>query len=753
MSAWKPRLRATLPYAVPCLAFLAIVLAIFWRVWTGIDGARKAFGWDAQWEYWGDLQFLWDALRRGEVPLWNPWDRGGYPYHADPQVGVLYPLNWLLLGVAAAAGPAWWLVTVKVLLHFWLGSVGMYAFLRRRRLPLAACYAGGVFFILAYPFSHAMFAALNWGMAWAPWVLLAVDAWAERPSPGRAAGVALALGMCQLAGAPASFWYTLCVAVPYGAWALAHQARAAGEGARAYLKTAAWTTALAGGLFVAMVAAQFTATSNLVAHTVRDQRTLDFIGGGAFSADDLFGFLVPRMPGEGPFITYVMLFGAAVALTVRPTARALVLGGVAVAGVLLSWGSDSGMLPLAASAMPPFGFFRRAQRYLFVTMTALAILGADGLATLVTLEGEEARRKVGRAILVAGALGVVVFGCGVVATSKLPNRPEEFRDAYALAFASVIVSAWVMRQTVAKDGQWRRVFAAIAAVVMGLNLWYSRHNMIEKNWYPIPKAQNDKDARALAGVPLETRVYDREHLKFRPGIRLQIRDLGGYEGDPLALSRFAKLLKLVQAEPKQLGHANVRYLLEGPKSYTKPTVLGKSGLKAVRGGIHEVPAVAPAVMWVDRATVVDGDEDAALAALRGTRPGTAAVLERAALSPGDAVRAVEGDAAAPVVAGRILELGLNRVVAEIDAPADGVVVIHESYYPGWEARVDGQPARLFPANVLFRGLLVGPGKHRIELRYRAPAYTILAAVSFAALIAALLLWIRQPRTAAAQRAA
>src|SRR5262249_48718169 len=70
MSRWRARL-------TPAVAFLAITLAICWRLWTPIKGERKDFAWDTQWEYWGDLQFQLDAYRDGELPLWNPYDRAG----------------------------------------------------------------------------------------------------------------------------------------------------------------------------------------------------------------------------------------------------------------------------------------------------------------------------------------------------------------------------------------------------------------------------------------------------------------------------------------------------------------------------------------------------------------------------------------------------------------------------------------------------------------------------------------------------
>ena len=58
-------------------------------------------GGDAATSYWQDVAFAVEALRGGELPLWNPYERGGYPFAADPQAALWSPLSWLtyLLGI------------------------------------------------------------------------------------------------------------------------------------------------------------------------------------------------------------------------------------------------------------------------------------------------------------------------------------------------------------------------------------------------------------------------------------------------------------------------------------------------------------------------------------------------------------------------------------------------------------------------------------------------------------------------------
>ena len=57
---------------------------------------------------------------------------------------------------------------------------------------------------------------------------------------------------------------------------------------------------------------------------------------------------------------------------------------------------------------------------------------------------------------------------------------------------------------------------------------------------------------------------------------------------------------------------------------------------------------------------------------------------------------------------------------EVDTKARAALVIADELQPGWTATIDGAAAALHPADVVARGLLVEPGRHQVELRYRTP---------------------------------
>jgi uncharacterized membrane protein YfhO len=55
-------------------------------------------------------------------------------------------------------------------------------------------------------------------------------------------------------------------------------------------------------------------------------------------------------------------------------------------------------------------------------------------------------------------------------------------------------------------------------------------------------------------------------------------------------------------------------------------------------------------------------------------------------------------------------------------------------YPGWDAYIDGEKARLFEGNLAFRTLYIPKGEHTIILRYNPRIFLIGAGVSLVTIL-------------------
>jgi len=165
-------------------------------------------------------------------------------------------------------------------------------------------------------------------------------------------------------------------------------------------------------------------------------------------------------------------------------------------------------------------------------------------------------------------------------------------------------------------------------------------------------------------------------------------------------------------------HQSLRHLLgEG-----KHTLVYRSQDAA----IYENPDALPRAFLVYRARLVPDDE-AAMTILDSPDfvPLSEVILESGAPLFGRS----GGDPA------QITALEPERVVIEVNAAEPGYVVLLDSYYPGWVAEVDGQPAPVRRANVLFRAIPVPQGHHRVEMRYAPSSLTLGVRVSLWALFA------------------
>jgi hypothetical protein len=88
----------------------------------------------------------------------------------------------------------------------------------------------------------------------------------------------------------------------------------------------------------------------------------------------------------------------------------------------------------------------------------------------------------------------------------------------------------------------------------------------------------------------------------------------------------------------------------------------------------------------------------------------------------------------------------DRIALEVVAKRNGVLVVADTDYPGWEATVDGAPAPILRANLAFRAVEVPAGTHRVEFRFRPASarHGLIASTLFLLLSVAASLYRRNP---------
>lgn len=104
-----------------------------------------------------------------QLPLWNPYVRGGAPLLADPQCRILAPTYFLSILFGTWVG-----TKMEVLCYVFIGMIGMYALLRFFRFNILTCYYGAFLFALSSAFSTSIAAGMIefMVMAWFPLIYL-----------------------------------------------------------------------------------------------------------------------------------------------------------------------------------------------------------------------------------------------------------------------------------------------------------------------------------------------------------------------------------------------------------------------------------------------------------------------------------------------------------------------------------------------------------------------------------------------------
>jgi hypothetical protein len=73
----------------------------------------------------------------------------------------------------------------------------------------------------------------------------------------------------------------------------------------------------------------------------------------------------------------------------------------------------------------------------------------------------------------------------------------------------------------------------------------------------------------------------------------------------------------------------------------------------------------------------------------------------------------------------------ERVVVRTKSDSQGLLVLAESWYPGWRATVGGKPSEVFPVNGWMRGVVVPAGQNEVVFAFHSRLLASGLAVSLA----------------------
>ena len=790
--------RAHGPLAV--LGLVALVGALFPDAWFrgGVFFQRDILS------YWyPHIEVFVRVLAQGTWPLWNPLVTFGAPLLADPNLQLAYPPTWLNLVLLPAT-----YFKLFVGLHCVGAGLGAWMLARRIGLaPLSSFLAASAWTASGPLLSSVSLFHHFASAAWIPWVLWALAGVLSRRTTGSALLLgAVGAGQLLAGSADIAFMTALLAGGAIAAWVgLGPEKTSPLETpVPQRLRTVGRLVPLAVGFAALLAAVQWWPTLAHVATGSRlesDPRSNMYWSLHPASMADL---LVPRLvadlpvgeaarqalfEGREPLLVSLYLgvpcfaLVALALLGARRRAAWLVAAGLAFF-VVVALGRHAPLLP-SLLELPVFGLFRYPLKYLLPAALLWAVLSGLGLEEFT--RARHGRRSRGGLVVgvLMGALSVGTVGLA----AWLGRHPSELARVLdpgadgpaavaaaggklwtagllALATSALLLLRWRREE----PRSWQTVglvvlsVGTLAAAGRPVNalappdlLRYrpAAVDAIETTdgaprvlavSYPLGWLRGQRERSSEGGRPdLQAALGTLQRL--RPPTAARWGLAGSYDGSFTGLAPPALSLLSVAAQRARESPLFVRLLRMGSVDYVVALQdLPLSGLTEV-GRFDSVYAEPIRLLRVDRplprAYVVDRVRSASGAQALGELLGPGFDPERDVVLPEpEPAHRPAADFEGTV---ELAPRRADRVELETLTRSPGYVVVTEAWDPGWQASVDGKPADLLNANLLFCAVRVPAGRHRVELVYRPPSAGWGAAATALALVLALGWWAVERR--------
>jgi hypothetical protein len=729
-------------------AVLVLCAAVF--AWPWVSG-RFTIPWDAKAHFYPQFAFLAHALHSGQSPFWTPNVFAGMPQIADPQSLIFSP--FYLLAAALVPDPSFALGDSIAFAMLAMGGLALMAYFRDRGWSAA----GGLVAALAFAFGGSAAWRIQhigqiMSLSWLPVTLWLLARALDRRSAfyGAAAGAAaafLALGRDQIA------FLSLLTLAAYAVHRLATDEEPVATALAPLLAGAA-----AG---VAILALPLALTLELAATSNRPAIDLDGAHKGSLPptsfltliSANLFGTDGPLVAFWGPPVGWSDLFLArnmtdvyAGELTLAALVAALsrrffadrearFFVGAAVFFTLYALGRYTPAFAIIYH-IPGVDLWRRPADATFLFGVALAVLAGFGVSLI---ERGETRPDWRRVVAVMAGLFALAGGFAAL-------KGHFAQAAAPLAISAAFAALAVALLYFAAGGRLRGA-ALLAAIALTLTADLALDNGPNESTALPPEqfdvlradskdpvirflkerlaenaAPDRRDRVELAGIdfhwPNATLVHGLDHdLGYNP-IRLAVLENATGAGDHLALPEQREFSKLYPAYRSPLTDMlGLRYVATGvpieeidkrykPGDLTELTQIGK-----VR--IYENKSAFPRAMVVTCALHVSFDDMVKSGEWPEADYRETVLLEEPPIChsrrglPPDAMQA------------RIVDYKNTEVVVETQAPVGGGwLVLNDVWHPWWFATVDGEPADILRANVMFRAVPIPEGRHEVRFEFR-----------------------------------
>jgi hypothetical protein len=750
------------PLASVCAIVLIAWLALSWPWLSG----TLTIPWDAKAHFHPQLQFLADAFHKGRSPFWTPYVFSGSPQVADPQSLIFSPTFALIAALNPAPDFRW--SDGALLGTLLLGALSIVVIFRDRGWHPAGAVVAALSFafgaVAAWRIQHV---GQVLSLGYFAITLFLLSRALERGSIayGFAAGIVsgfMVLGRDQVALLGVYVLAGLTIAAIL-------MAQSPWRAFRASLPPLIAGTV--GAILVATVPILLTA---FIAQE-SNRPVIDFVEAGKGSLHpaalltglfaNLYGAAGPLADFWGaPSPAWEARFGPLSLFLARNMSQLYL--GLLPMGLILTVGLVRGALwrreivPLTVAAiivllfalgrytpafrvlfeLPGISFYRRPADALFILGALLALLG--GYLTHLVMTGAAPKARPWQvaleALIFAGALALALWLAWTVGRIPVTTMPLVIAALCGmLSLGGLMAARGLARRGSALAASI--VLAAVLTMDLSVNNGPSESTALPAQTYDVLRkdsgnetiallkretartmAPDRRDRIELAAIdfhwPNASLVHDLDNtLGYNP-LRLGLYTKATGAGDHVALPDQRTFSPLMPGYRSLLADMlGLRFIATGVPVEQIDKRLKPGDLKQIArtkdAFVYENPRALPRVLLVTDARKADFD-----AILRtgewpqGFDPRRTVLLDR------DPPPLPTGPLGADSVA--IRDYGTTTVTLAAETARGGYLVLNDVWHHWWQVEIDGQPAELLRANVLFRAVVVPPGKSTARFVFR-----------------------------------
>jgi hypothetical protein len=758
-----------------------IAVVVFWAaaaaMWP-LSGA--VVPWDSKNQFYPMLRYLGTALEHGELPLWNPYHFSGHPSVADPQ-SLLFTPTMLLFGWLVPS-PSMQLFDAVVYAHLLPGAIAILALFRRRGWASAGGVIAALVYILGGSASARLqHTGMIFSYGYFPLALYLLEEALDRRSYVFGILFATIAALMTVGRDQVAFLFALTLLAYVFYATLSAERPLAYVRERVWLVVAMGVVGAALLAIPTVLTMQLLATSTRpgFAYGTAAMGSLPPASFATMLFGDVFGSLRWTYDYWGPdwhtmpegtwtdratnylfagTVPGLLLLWHGIAgrrLFAREFRFFLLMG---VAAVLYALGRYTPAFAPIFDYVPGVSLYRRPADATFEINVALAFAAgylvhryvSEGAPRIVARPGPAALAGVA-----ALAFGLTI-ATGIVYAVRGNHVPEAARDlALGIAFAGT--AAFVLVRWGGSVALRSAAAVALVAFTGGELIWRNAASSLNAEPHERYAVFQKLPPEQLAGVNvLKDELAARHAAGERPRIEilglngawqnasmvLGLEDTIGY--NPLRLADYEKAVGpgenavdmnlrtfpgLFRGYKCRLaGLLGLEYLvLDRPAERLPRHFPRVNDAKLLYGSgtmwIYRLAPAMPRAYMATRLMPVESESVLSQDELPEFERTSEALIDEASVDEvkGDFGQHGGAETLTPEPAHgsvRVTRYERNSVTVDVETDRAGVMVLHDIFYPGWEATVDGQPRPILRANLLFRGVEVGPGSHRVDFRFR-----------------------------------